>query len=109
MIFILQSPFRNISCDNNGEKYNNTNVFFNDVFDINYDKAYIIHFKYKSTEEYINKYKRGYRWENSDFLKMRIDEYFSDNKITLEKIQYVENELKIDLSKYKEILIQNLK
>ena len=40
---------------------------------------------------------------------MRIDEYFSDNKITLEKIQYVENELKIDLSKYKEILIQNSK
>ena len=104
----FSSPFRNISCNNNGEKYNTTKVFFNDVFDINYDKAYIIHFKYKSTEEYIKKYKRGYRWENSDFLKMRIREYFSDNKITLEKIQYVENELKLDLSKYKKRLFKNL-
>ena len=99
------SPFNNISCDNNGEKYNNTNVFFNDVFDINYDKAYIIHFKYKSTEEYINKYKRGYRnWFGPNFLSMRIEEYFLDNKITLEKIEYIEKELKLDLSKYKEKL-----
>ena len=90
------------------EKNITLNVFFNDVFDINYDKAYIIHFKYKSTEEYIKKYKRGYRWENSDFMKIRINEYFSDSKITLEKIKYVENELKLDLSKYKEKLIQNL-
>ena len=70
-----------------------------------YDKAYIIHFKYKSTEEYINKYKRGYRnWFGPNFLSMRIEEYFLDNKITLEKIEYIEKELKLDLSKYKEKL-----
>ena len=80
------------------------------MFDINIDRAYIIHFKYKSTEEYINKYKRGYHWRigNTQFMQMRIDEYFKDNNITLEKINYVERELNLDLSKYKQKLNEML-
>ena len=58
----------------------------------------LIHYKYKSTEEYIRKYRRGYRWENAQFMKMRIDEYFQDNNITLEKIDYIEKELNLNLS-----------
>ena len=37
-------------------------------------------------------------------MQMRIDEYFKDNNITLEKINYVERELNLDLSKYKQKL-----
>ena len=33
---------------------------------------------------------------------MRIDEYFSENKITLQKIEYVEKELNLNLSKYRD-------
>ena len=97
------SPHRNISCNNKGEIYNNTEILFQDVFDINVDRAYIIHFKYKSTEEYINKYKRGYRWRigNNEFMMMRIREYFEDNNATLEKVEYIEKELNINLSKIK--------
>ena len=95
------SPHRNVSCNNRGIVYKNKEILFQDVFDINIDRAYIIHFKYKSTEEYINKYKRGYRWENSAFMKMRIKEYFHDNDITMEKIDYIEKELHLNLSKLK--------
>ena len=107
----IESPIRNRTCDNAGNKYNYSNNnanALNDLFEINHNKAYIIHFKYKSTEEFINKYKRGYRnWFGSDFLPLRIKEYFTDNKITLEKIEYMENELKLNLSEYKLKLISN--
>ena len=95
------SPHRNISCDNRGNIFKIKYIFFQDVFDMNYDEAYIIHYKYKSTEEYINKYRRGYRWENEQFMKMRIGEYFQDNNITLEKIDYIEKELILNLSNYR--------
>ena len=99
-----ESPEKNISCNNAGEilNYNYPKIFCQDVFEINYDKAYIIHFKYKSTEEYINKYRRGYsNWVDENFLPMRIEEYFKDNNATLEKILYFEKELNLNLSKYK--------
>ena len=71
---------------------------------INIRKAYIIHYKYKSTEEYINKYKRGYnKWLGSktdEFLESKIKEYLQDNNITKEKIDYLEKELKINLTNY---------
>ena len=102
------SPKRNISCSNIGKKYKYNKILFNDVFEINYDKAFIIHFKYKSTEEYINKYKRGYsNWFNSKFLSMRIEEYFKDNEVTLEKVEYMEKELKLNLSEYKRLILMN--
>lgn len=65
-----------------------------DWFKINYDKAYRIYYKYKSNEKFINKYKRDYQhWFGSDFLPLRIKEYFTDNSITLEKYDYWEKEL----------------
>ena len=97
----LESPKKNSTCNNAGEKINYKNIHFQDIFEINYDKAYIIHFKYKSTQEYINKIRRGYEWEDENFLKMRINEYFNDNEITIEKIKYMEKELKLNLTKYK--------
>ena len=99
------SPINNITCNNIGIKLNYTKLSFEYIHkNINIEKAYFIHFKYKSTEEYIKKLKRGY---SNCFINQtrsrnwRINEYFEDNKITLEKIEYIEKELKLNLSKYK--------
>lgn len=95
------SPFRNISCNNIGKKINNNKVNIELINNINIKKAFIIHFKFKSTEEYINKIKRGYHgWSKSYIYQTRIKSYFESNKITKEKIKYFEKELKINLSNY---------
>jgi hypothetical protein len=74
----------------------------------NIKEAYIIHFKYKSTEEYINKYKRGYHlWKGDkllDVLKAKIFEYLNDNEVTLEKVEYFEKELNLNLTVFKKNL-----
>jgi len=65
------SPQRNITCNNAGEeiKYKK-NMNFQSVKPFNKKKSYIIHFLFKSTEEYINKYKRGYsNWFHNDLNK----------------------------------------
>ena len=41
------------------------------------------------------------------FLSMRIEEYFKDNEPILEKVEYLESQLKLDLSKYKKKLYFN--
>ena len=67
--------------------------------------AYIIHYKFKSTEEFINKYKRGCRnWlenKNNKYLICLITEFFILNKITIEKINFIEKSLNLNLSKYR--------
>ena len=60
------SPHRNVLCNNRAIVYKNKEILFIIVFYINIDRVYIIHYNNKSTEEYINKYKRGYSWENSE-------------------------------------------
>jgi hypothetical protein len=98
----FNSPFRNISCNNIGKKLNNNKLNIELINNINIEKAYIIHFKFKSTEEYVNKIKRGYHgWTKSYIYQTRIKSYFESNKITKEKIKYFEKELKINLSNYK--------
>ena len=102
------SPFKNISCNNIGKIINDKNINIEFQSNINVKKAYIIHFNYKSTEEYINKYRRGYsNWFEdrlSDFLDIKIKDYFRDNEITMNKIDFFERELKINLSEYKKLL-----
>lgn len=98
------SPQRNITCNNEGKQ-----IFYDimnfEILPFTSEKAFIIHYRFKSTEEFINKYKRGYsNWFGSkidDFLKLKIEEYFQENKITFEKINYIEKELKVNLSNYK--------
>jgi hypothetical protein len=72
------------------------------------NKAYLIHFRFKSTEEFINKYKRGNgNWySNKTIIALldRLTTYFEENKITHEKIDYIEKELKLNLSIYREKL-----
>ena len=95
-----------------GKIIKNDNIDYEYIDKINIGKAYIIHFNYKSTEEFIKKYKRGYsNWFGeriNGFLRLKIDNYFSDNEITNEKINYMEKELKINLNKYKNILKKSL-
>ena len=96
------SPLRNSSCNNIGKKINNNKINLEFIKNINIKAAFIIHFKYKSTEEYILKIKRGYHNLLKSFiLETKIKSYLKDNKITKEKLQFIEKELKINLSKYK--------
>ena len=101
----LSSPYKNNTCNNEGILINKSIINFEYIKEININKAYIIHFKYKSTEEYINKYKRGYsNWIDSASLFSKITEYLKDNKITKEKIDYFEKELKLNLTKYRKYI-----
>ena len=102
------SPQRNISCNNVGEIIDNqnNNINFGLLDPINVDKAFIIHFKYKSAEEFINKYKRGYsNWfsknENYLVLNTKLKGFFESNEITFEKINYIERKLNLNLSSLK--------
>ena len=102
------SPIKNITCNNIGQIIKYEYMNFEGYERINIKKAYIIHFNYKSTEEFINKFKRGYsNWfgkEYNNFLNNKIEDYFRDNKITKQKIDFIENELKLNLSYYRKKL-----
>ena len=81
---------------------------FESIKKINTNRAYIIHFRYKSTEELINKFKRGYsNWHRNNSFKVlqeRLANYFDENGITIEKINYIEKELKLNLTSYRSLL-----
>jgi len=95
------SPERNITCDNIGRILNKTNLNFQSIMHVNTDRAYFVHFFFKSTEEYINKYKRGYKdWPHLKMMGM-IQNYFKNNKLTIEKVEMFENELNITLDRYR--------
>ena len=104
----IESPIKITTCNNQGNK-----IFYKimnfEYMNINIKEAYIIHFKYKSTEEYINKYKRGYHlWKGEQLLKVlktKIYEYINYNKIVLEKLAYFERELNLNLTEYKKIIL----
>ena len=99
------SPKRNVTCTNEGKIIYYKNINFQSISPININKAYIIHFRYKSTEELVNKIKRGYRnWyknEIKQYLFMLVKEYFIINNMTLEKYNFIEKELNLNLSEYK--------
>ena len=99
------SPIKNVTCTNDGNIINYTNINFQFINKINTNKSYIIHFRFKSTEEFINKYRRGYsNWHGTkinNVLKERLSTYFEENGITIEKINLIEKQLKLNLSFYK--------
>ena len=78
---------------------------FETILPINTNKSYLIHFRFKSTEEFINKYRRGYsNWHGNQTLNVlfsKLVTYFRQNRITLDKINYIEKELKLNLSVYR--------
>ena len=70
----------------------------NDISDLEF--YYIDHFYSKSTEEFINKLNKGDALFRDNRLD-RIRTYFSQNKITKEKIDYFENHTGLNLSDYR--------
>ena len=55
------------------------------------------------------KYKRGYSdWFGKglqNFLNTNLADYLDHNELTMEKIEYLEKELKVNLQKYKKKLL----
>ena len=79
-----------------------------ETLEADYENYYIDHFYSKSTEEFINKLNKGdiifgneYNWNMA-----KVKTYFGYNKITLEKINLIENHTNLNLSEFK-IKIQN--
>ena len=96
-----RSPERNITCDNIGRILNKTKLNFQSIMHVNTDRAYFVHFFFRSTEEYINKYKRGYKdWPHLNKNGM-IQNYFKNNKLTIEKVEMFEKELNITLDRFR--------
>ena len=67
-----------------------------------YKYYYFIHYYCKSTEEFIEKVKKGDVYKTPDDNKIGF--YFDYNKITFEKLNFIEKELKLNLTYYKNIL-----
>ena len=98
------SPNKNVTCNNIGKRIYYKNLNLESIRPINIKMAYIIHFRYKSTQEFINKLKRGYRnWFKDDLQKFLIGNiiiYLKINNATHEKINYIQKELNLNLSNY---------
>ena len=71
-----------------------------------FDNYFIDHYYFKSLEEFIQKIKKGdtYFGHNKWFIMHRLKRYFMINDITLKKIEFLENRLKLNLSNYKKNL-----
>ena len=72
-----------------------------------FENYYIDHYFSKSLDEFIEKLKRGdarMGKDNNNSFKNIFDNYFKHNKMTKEKIEYIEKGTGLDLSKYKNLL-----
>ena len=101
--FSIFSPYKNTSCNSIGKIIKSNSILIESISPVIIKKAYIIHFYFKSTEEFIHKLKRGYRdwFGNNNVLYDKLINYLESNKITKEKIDYLEKELKINLTIYR--------
>ena len=71
-----------------------------------YENYYIDHYYCKSTEEFIDKINKGCALFSQDknYKLARIKTYFGYNKITLQKINLIENKTGFDLLEYKKLI-----
>ena len=85
------------TCLYNGERAKT----FNDVYrPPKIDVAHIKHYVTKTVEEYIlNKHKRGYTSRFIDH-ELWVDNFFSFNKVTKEKVKFIEKTLNKSFPKY---------
>ena len=93
---------------NNNGKYKRRNIN-----EVSYDGAVIMHYQYKSTDEFCNKITKRKHIEmikDERYRTVVVDEYFNHNAITKEKIQIIEKCLgkKID-DKYNRHLKESIK
>ena len=92
---------KNLSCcDGFGKEINNKTIATNKP---DYEYYYLDHYYSKSTEEFLNKLKRGSAVHGFNILHiiMRIRVYFQINEITNEKLEYIEKEMKLNLSEFR--------
>ena len=109
--FILRGHLNNIgiNCVHRGMiGLKNCNGFghfnkYNSIYSTEPDTMYYYdHYYSKSTEEFIRKVKRGDGVNIKKSFKLeRIQKYFDENKLTMEKILLMENQTGFDLSSYK--------
>lgn len=68
-----------------------------------YEYYYIDHFYSKSLEEYVEKINKGcpHFYQNKKYKMSRIELFFTYNKITYEKINFIEKHTGLNLSEYK--------
>jgi hypothetical protein len=64
---------------------------------------YIDHYYSKSLEEFVEKINRGdvIQGQRTSFKLVKVNSYFKRNKITLEKLNFIENHTKLNLTEYK--------
>ena len=64
---------------------------------------YIDHYYSKSVEEFVEKLNKGdvLNGQSASFKYARIRIYFKENNLTLEKLKFIENHTKLNLTKYK--------
>jgi len=89
------------SCDSSGKIikfYKRKQIYYLDS-----ENYYIDHYYFKSLEEFIQKIKKGdtYFGYSKMFQMHKIKRYFIFNSITLKKIEFLEKNLKVNLSKFK--------
>ena len=88
------------TCDSNG---NRVKTFNDVVIPPILDNVYLKHFTTKTIEEYIEKIKRGHP-SQTILLNKWIDNFFKINKVTKEKVKFIENILNLTLDKYSSII-----
>lgn len=110
-----QHPYGNVSCwDLVSDKYKGCNGYGDEAQLINraymnntdFENYYIDHFYSKSLEEFVKKLNKGDNFfrKKLSHRKMRIKRYFKFNKMTLDKIKYIEKHTGIKLDGYKKKL-----
>ena len=89
-----------ISCDGFGKVKEVHSIY---TYEADYHYYYIDHYFSKSTEEFVNKLMRGsgINGFKRKYSFNRISIYFLYNEVTLEKINYIENKTKFNLSKFR--------
>ena len=101
--------YKLISCDGFGKVKNVQGIKTNESDHYYY---YIDHYWSKSTQEFVNKLMRGDAIlgnKNKKNNLRRIRLYFSINDLTVDKINYIENMTKYNLSKYRKRLKKRTK
>ena len=95
--FSSHFPSKNLTlCDSSGKIRPNGDSISPPV----YEYAQVSHFGYKSTEEYVNKIKRGYPGDHYPNPENNVKLYFSHNKFSKEKLKIFEDNFNMTFDKY---------
>ena len=76
---------------------------FRGIYTSDFRFYYIDHYYFKSLEEFVEKINKGdvLHGQKTSFKYLRVGFYFYKNKITLEKINFIENHTKLNLAQFK--------